>query len=332
MIDLESILDELEKKTKFSRKQLYEKIKRKQDELSGLVSQEGAAHLIARELGLDLLKMKRSELKIKNIKDGMRNVSFLSRIVRVNPPREFERKNGVKGAVCNVVVADETAETRLVLWDKQVESFKGSGLKAGDVVKVNNAMARRNPFGAVDIVLSKFSNIVKTEGEEMPSLEELGNMPAYVERKSIADVIEGVYEVRGNVVHVFDTNLVYQTCPKCNAKIDGGACQDHGKVEPKINMLITSVIDDGTDNIRAVFFRELAEDVSNVRMDMLSKVSQEEALRMIKENTLGGEFIVSGRIQKNKIFGNLELIANSVRTLDVMNETERALGDIVKAG
>jgi len=330
MVELEKILDELEKKTKFSRKQLYEKVKKKQEELSGLVSQEGAAHLIAREFGLDLLKMKRSELKIKNITDGMRNLSFVARVIRVNPPREFERKNGLRGKVCNVLVADETAEIRVVLWDKQVDSLKNSGLKEGNIVRINNTTARRNPFGAVDIVLSKFSNVVKAEGEELPPLKDLGNVPAHSERKTIADAGEGFYEIRGSIVHIFDTNLVYQTCPKCNKKIEDDTCQEHGKIEPKANMLISSVIDDGTSNIRTVFFRELAEEASDVKVKMLSKMSQEEALDVIKGNMLGNEFVIGGRVQKNKIFGNLELIANNVKNLDVVDEAERMLGDIQK--
>lgn len=47
MVSIEKILSELEEKTKFSRKQLYEKVKKKHEELSGLVSKEGAAHLVA---------------------------------------------------------------------------------------------------------------------------------------------------------------------------------------------------------------------------------------------------------------------------------------------
>ena len=67
MFTLEEILSELEKNTKFSRKQLYERVKKKHEELSGLISLEGAGHLVARDLGVNLLLPEKRSLKIKDI-------------------------------------------------------------------------------------------------------------------------------------------------------------------------------------------------------------------------------------------------------------------------
>ena len=67
MLTLEEILSEIEKNTKFTRKQIYDKIKIKHGELAGLVSMEGAGHLVARELGVNLLITQKRNLKIKDV-------------------------------------------------------------------------------------------------------------------------------------------------------------------------------------------------------------------------------------------------------------------------
>ncbi len=65
MLGLDEIIKELKDKTKFSRKQIYERIKKKHEELSGLVSMEGAGHLVARDLGVNLVFTNKRELEHK---------------------------------------------------------------------------------------------------------------------------------------------------------------------------------------------------------------------------------------------------------------------------
>ena len=55
MPSVEEILSEIEKHAKLSREELQEKLDKKQKDLSGLVSLEGAAHLVAKELGVTII-------------------------------------------------------------------------------------------------------------------------------------------------------------------------------------------------------------------------------------------------------------------------------------
>ena len=60
-MSVDDIITEIQKITGYTREQIMERIKRKQEELSNLVSIEGAAYLVAAEYGLDLF-----EKRIKN--------------------------------------------------------------------------------------------------------------------------------------------------------------------------------------------------------------------------------------------------------------------------
>jgi len=329
MLSLEDILSEMEKNTKFTRKQLYEKIKNKHEELSGLISMEGAAHLVARDIGVSILIPDKRELKIKDLVDEMRNISIKGRIIQISDKREFERKDGKKGRVCNIIITDGTGEVRVPLWDKQVNILDEGKLNEGDVVHVRNAFARDNVFGGIEVRLSKLSRIEKIEDDESIPRQIVGTRS---KRIQIKEAKEGSYEIKGNIVQVFNVNPVFRTCPQCRAKVEknkkGYKCPEHGAVKPENNMIISGIIDDGTASIRAVFFRDQAKIVTGLEPETLLKISQDEAINLIKENTLGNEIIVRGRIQKNKIFDTLEMIANEVEEIDTEKESKRLIDEI----
>jgi ssDNA-binding replication factor A large subunit len=329
MLSLEDILSEMEKNTKFTRKQLYERVKSKHEELSGLVSMEGAAHLVARDLGVSILIPDKRELKIKDLVNGMRNINIKGRIIQILDTREFERKDGKKGRVCNLIITDRTGEVRIPLWDKQVNMLDEGKLNEGNVIQIKNAFARDNVFGGIEIRLSRLSRIEKIEDDESFPRQIVG---ARFKRIPIKEAKEGNYEMKGNIVQVFNVNPVFQTCPECRAKVEktkkGYKCPEHGKVKPENNMIISGIMDDGTASIRSVFFRDQAKIITGLEPETLLKISQDEAINLIKENTLGNEIVVRGRIQKNKIFDTLEMIANEVEELDIEKESKRLINEI----
>src|SRR3989338_6451649 len=102
---------------KLTAPQLEQRVKDKINELSGLVSEEGAMNIIANELGIELLPPQREKLKVKEIYPGMRNV-------------------------CSVIVGDETGTLRLVFWNDQVSVAES--LQENDVVLVTNGYVKES--------------------------------------------------------------------------------------------------------------------------------------------------------------------------------------------
>jgi len=335
MLSLEEILVELEDKTKFSREQLQEKINQKHEELSGLVSLEGAGHLVARDLGVNLLTIERKPLKIVNLVDELKNVRVRGRITQITPIREFDRKDGTKGRVCNLMISDGTGETRIPLWDKQVDMVENDKLSEGNVIEIVDGVVKKNIYGGLEIRLPKYSQIkIKEDDRSIPEVQI--KVSSKSRRINIKNAEEGFYEIHGNFVQMFNINPLFQLCPTCKSsleKIDKNyVCKEHGKVEPDSTMIISGIVDDGTSSMRTVFFREQAQKFSGIEPSILLSMSQDEASSMIKENVLGREVVLSGKVRRNKLFDNLELVVNDVKELDIVQESKRLITEIEKYG
>jgi hypothetical protein len=89
--DLERIIEVTCKHSGRTEAEVRKLIEEKQDELSGLVSEEGAAYIVARELGVNLLKAAKRQLKIKNLIPGLSSVELVGRVVSIFEPREWAR-------------------------------------------------------------------------------------------------------------------------------------------------------------------------------------------------------------------------------------------------
>jgi replication factor A1 len=331
MYSFEEILAEIEKGTKLPKEELTEKIKKKQEELSGLVSLEGAAHLVARDLGVNLLITSKRHFKIKDLKDGIKKMDLTVRIVQISGIKEFERKNKEKGRVCNLILTDGSGDVRLPLWDKQVDIVEEGKIKEGDVIEVKNAFAKENSFSGIEIRLPKLGRIEKiNDDQSLPRQVSGGNF----KRTPIRKLKEGNYEITGRIVQVFNINPLFQTCPKCGAKIEKAGedytCSEHGKVTPDNNMIISGIVDDGTASIRSVFFREQAKNVTGLAPSVLLSMPQDEVMNLIRETTLGNEIMMRGRVQKNKIFDSLEIVVNEVEKLNIEDEIKRLINEVEK--
>ncbi|MEE9322942.1 MAG: hypothetical protein V3U72_00200 [Candidatus Aenigmarchaeota archaeon] len=329
MFSLEEIVKEISKVSELSEGEVKQKIEEKQNELSGLVSPEGAAYIVGKELGVNLLKetAKRS-LKIKNVIPGIRSVDMAGRVVSISDKRDFE-KGGRKGSVVNVLLGDDTGTTRLSLWDNEIELLGKLGVNEGGVVKVTGGYVKENGRGGSEIRLGKTGKLEKSD-MKMPEVKDIGGDSERVEAKNIHDLKEGGYnEVRASLVQIFRRNPFFGLCPTCESRLekegDVWKCKDHGQVEPNYNLVLSGVIDDGSGNIRVVFFRDLAEKVLGKGMDELKKLASDDPLMIYETLELGEEFIIRGRVKKNQFTDSVELIANEVEKIDPKKEAKKII-------
>jgi len=130
-------------------------IEAKRAKLSGLISREGAAQIVASELGINFDKEK---VKINEILPGIKKVNILGKIVKIFPVREYKKDNR-EGKVSNFILADQTGNIKTVLWDTHhISLIENQDLKEGDVVDISNASLRNN-----EIHLTGFSDIKKSQ-------------------------------------------------------------------------------------------------------------------------------------------------------------------------
>jgi len=322
-MDFNELLQKIIEKTGSSQDEIQKKILEKQQELSNLVSKEGAAYIIAKELGLDVFPKVKRRLEIKNVVPKIRDLKLTARVVRVFEPREFKGKNGKKGKVASIILGDETGNIRLSLWDDQTNIVEK--LNPGMAVETFGAYTREDGVGGVELRLGNRGGVRILEQSELPTFEKLKRPEAG--RINIADLKEGeTAEIRASLVQLFETSIFYEVCPQCGRRVvkEGNEfkCDEHGKVEPTKTIVLSGIIDDGTGNIRVVFFRDAALEL--IGMDIKKALENEESF-FDNIDVLGKEFIINGKVRKNKMFNRLEFVANSVKEADSIEEANKII-------
>ena len=302
MQNYDLLIERIAKSSGIEKDEIEKKVEAKKAKLSGLISKEGAAQIIAAELGINF---EDQELKISELMPGMRKVNTLGKVVKIIAIREFER-NGKAGKVANVQIADETGGCRLVLWDtNQIALFENEEIKEGDVVRVKNGSTRDNEihlsgFSEIEKVNVKIENVKTTTETKEKEISELTNNEKV--------------KIRGVIVQMFPMRF-YHVCPQCNKKVneaDNFTCPEHAEVHPLNKGILNFVIDDGTECVRCVLFSDAINQISDEK-----KLAEDEAYLAFKEDLLGSEVYIEGNVRKNALFNNLELIVNSIKKVDV---------------
>jgi ssDNA-binding replication factor A large subunit len=297
------LLERISSSAGIDKAEIEKRVEARRAKLSGLISKEGAAQIIAAELGV---KFDNVQLKISELMAGMKKVNVVGKVISIFPVRSFD-KNGKSGKVANFMIADETGNSRVVLWDtNHISLIENEEIKQGDVVQITNASTREG-----EIHLSGFSDLKKSNVviEGVVKTEK-----SFVE-KTIENLQEGNnVSVRGVVVQVF-TPRFFSVCPNCGKKVtadaDGFLCVEHGKVLPTERALLNFVIDDGTESLRVVLFSDQLE-----KLISLEKLKDGLAFVDFKTDFLGTEVSIKGSVRKNALFNNLELTGNELVKVD----------------
>ncbi|MBI2647087.1 hypothetical protein HYW99_01300 [Candidatus Woesearchaeota archaeon] len=310
-IPYEEIILKINENTKIPINELEERIDKKLKQLSGLISKEGAAHIIANELGVKIFEPLIGRLQIKNILSGMRDVEVIGKVLQIYETREFSNENK-SGKVASIIIGDETGIIRVVLWGSQADNINNLG--QGIIVKVVGGYVRENN-GKKEIHLNDKSKLINNpKGEVIKEIAELveGN------RKSIKDLNENDNEIEllGTLVQIFDIKF-FEICPRCGkrAKLstDLYICNEHGNVIPSYAYVLNGVIDDGTETIRCVFFRNHVEKLLKMAQEQVMRFKNEPAeFEAVKNELLGTMVKLNGRVNKNSLFDRLEFIVNHV--------------------
>ena len=292
----EKIIEKIAQFSGLKKEEVNRRIEAKRAKLSGLISQEGAAQIVAAELGVNF---ENEKLKIDELLAGMRKVNTSGKIINLFPVRTFKTQKGDEGKVLNLIIADETSNIKVVLWDTNHISLIEEGkIKENDVVELFNASMREN-----ELHLGSFSEIKKSK-------EEINNVKTerIVKEKKIIDFkIGDSASVRAFIVQSFQPKF-FEVNKETGKKLTE---EEKAKGLPvDRRALLNIVLDDGTETIRAVLFNE------NLSALGIRDLENPEKLSYQIEDLLGKEFILSGNVRKNNFFNNEEFIVDSVKPVN----------------
>jgi len=297
----EKLLEIISNSSDLSRAEIKQKVDAKRERISGLISKEGAAQIVAAELGV---KFDDEKLKIGNLIPGMKRVNTVGKVVNLFPVRTFIR-NEQERKVVNMIVADETSNVRVVLWDaNHIALIEEGKIFQDGSVEILNATMREN-----ELHLGSFSEFkLSTE------VFEVVNTQKVLKEKDISDFkISDNINNRAFVVQIFEPRF-FNVCIECKKKVvqDGENfnCEQHGKTTSEKRALMNVVLDDGTETIRAVLFHDKLSGLGFSNLEP-------ETLSLEKQNVLGKELFFSGTVRLNKFFNNPELIVEDVQEVNI---------------
>jgi hypothetical protein len=211
-------------------------------------------------------------------------------------------------AVCNVprygdnTVAEHTFGLILTLSrriDKAIEK-----VEEGDAIQIGGAYTVEDDRGNAELRLGDEAQVKMAEDDEVPEVETQGSGEA--SKANIREIVSEntSYEITGMVMEVYTSNPFYNVDPDSGDTVreddDGNYVTDDGDEveEPESRLAISCVVDDGTDNIRVVLFRDQARKLLGVDEET-EKEGDRDAVEDAAEEVIGKQIRVEGRARYN---------------------------------
>jgi len=302
MENYDKLVERISKSANLSAEEIERKVEAKKAKLSGLISKEGAAQIVAAEMGINL-DMER--LKLNEIFSGMKRASVIGKVVDIFPVREYS-KNGRSGKVANLRIADESGNARVVLWDNShIALIEQGKVVKGNVIEISNANVRNG-----ELHLSAFSDIKLSN-------EKVDNVMAekVFEGLKLKDIKVGQSaKIRAIIVQAFEPRY-FEVCPECKKRAFEGECKVHGKISPLKRALLSIVLDDGSSTIRSVLFGESINKLGFTDEEIFSLDKFAEK----KSYLLGEERIFSGSAKNNVLYNTTEFNIENSECIDLDN-------------
>ena len=291
--------------------------------------------------GVTVGALEPSRIKIGGLEPNMDALEVVGRVIEVAAPHEFTRADGSKGKVASIAIGDQTGATRTSLWHEHADM--AAGIKVGDIVRLINCYSTLGLFGQPELHLGKQGELElnPTIGEELPPADVIKLAAPAPKRVSIVEVQkEGMrIQIRGTVVRVFHRRPVFDICPDCGRSLGSVdtslMCEECGKVvTPEHRVVLSFVLDDGTDNLRVALFGKVAERLLGMEAQQvfeLFKDTPDLAELYDKFKLTGRELVLMGTTRHDKYFDQLELRVSDVQFPESRQEAQ-ALLERIKAG
>lgn len=246
----EAYIKKIIEETGLSKSEIQTLVEEKKEELKGLISEEGALFVIAKELGVDVASENQEllndvELNISDITVNMKNIVIVGRIKDVYNVNTFSKNNGETGYVGSFLLHDKTGDIRITLWDNQVTIFKDERFVKNEIVKILNGTAKSGRSGGVEIHIGGYSKI-NLAPEDVD----------YKKYPKIKDKSVKIQEINEDLGSISTEGKVMNRYP----------VKDFIRKDGKKGSVSSIILRDSTGRIRITFWNEDIEKIGNVEV------------------------------------------------------------------
>ena len=207
MSEFEELLEKIqEQKPELTKQDIDDRIKQKIEKIGpGYLTDEGALFLIAKDLGISLKQTLKTEMSLKDIYVGAKDVSIESRVLNISPTKQFSRKDGSPFLLRTMTVYDNDSAVSVKLWDEKANLPGIEELKPGDLIKIIKAYIKSDLNGSPTINVGSGSNIESTNKEsKIRAVDELTIDASEVKENQSNLVVSG--KIDGSITTLEFTN------------------------------------------------------------------------------------------------------------------------------
>ena len=167
MSEFEELISKLlEKVPELSRSVIEDRINEKKEKVgAGYLTDQGAIFLVAADLGVTLEQSQKSEVAIKDLYIGAKEVTLESRVLNISPTKQFTKKDGSSFSLRTITVYDNNSTASVKLWDEKANLPGLDELKPGDLIKIIKAYVKSDLTGAPTINIGSGASIETSESE-----------------------------------------------------------------------------------------------------------------------------------------------------------------------
>lgn len=311
---LNTIKQKILETNKISANELETKVQEKLSSLGGLISEEGALHIVANELGVVLGGSPVSEVKLKDVENGMKNVSVLVKVLRKYDVRTFGQDG--QGKVGNIFVGDETGFSRVTFWNDKTQYL--DKMNEGDIIEIQHAYSKENQ-DRIELQMGNMSHcIINPEGKTVEVKERQERPVTEQQEKKLNEITDEdtFVTITATIVQVYDPRF-FESCPTCNKRVhavdDGFSCAEHGVVTPGFNYVMNIFLDDGSTNLRAALWKEQVQQLlGKSDAEVIALKDNQTLLEDVKTDLLGKIIKARARVKKNEAYNTKELVLYEV--------------------
>ena len=207
MSEFEELLEKIqEQKPELTKQDIDDRVKQKIEKIGpGYLTDEGALFLIAKDLGISLKQTLKTEMSLKDIYVGAKDVSIESRVLNISPTKQFSRKDGSPFLLRTMTVYDNDSTVSVKLWDEKANLPGIEELKPGDLIKIIKAYIKSDLNGSPTINVGSGSNIESTNKEsKIRAVDELTIDVSEVKENQSNLVVSG--KIDGSITTLEFTN------------------------------------------------------------------------------------------------------------------------------
>ncbi|MFA6330333.1 MAG: hypothetical protein WCX64_06695 [Candidatus Micrarchaeia archaeon] len=247
--------------------------------------------------------------RISELTDAEPEFDLYGRVLRVDEEKEFVYKDGRKGRVAKLLIADGSGTCRVILWDKNADIAQRA--KVGDALKIEGGYAKKALNSEAFEINVGWKGHIFLHPKKHPLGDKESVLSSMYREKPLASAVEGDEFISWGTITGIDSAQVIRKCRACNTSIKAGAkaCEKCGGTNARDLLVVSVVLNDGTKDIRAAFFDAQAKellDVHEITVDM------DTVVRLKREYLIGKKVRGVFAARTNAFSGNLEVTARHV--------------------